>query len=266
MVDAAISAGVVPPAAIVIAAPEAASRVASESMITISGRAFGVARPVRLITPMDVILSLMNGYWPASPMPDSAFDGLCARIVAHSKEVDILDCRLAATRFALCAGPDWLKYMISRPQSEWLQSFGITDGANCCHSLVVFRPHLPAFAASWGNLFDHAIPAAFPAPEHETLQLRVLAHRRAAMSAQPFGQGHTSISAEEYLSGENTLDNCLRFVRGAFPLPPWLGEHGIMALQDSPCTPFDMLLAPSKVLSQLPSVGTLQLLASAAES
>jgi hypothetical protein len=238
-------------------------------------------------SPQQVVDTLAALSSAASEKPGlglESLEGLCSRVVVHGEEMDNL---LAEeyVKHAFCAGPDWL-HRCMLPGStarDWLLSLGFesewlanTIGGGKRFTLLVFRPAADrGFAATWANIFEKALPDAFPGEAHATLRARVCGHR-AALEATSFEEierlavgegcehmrsgrdGHGHLAAVEYMAAGNTLVNCRRFLRKEFNLTPLFGGRGFTVNEDGSqgCREVMVLNGP---VSELPELAILPL-------
>ena len=215
--------------------------------------------------------------------------GLCTRVVAHEPAEDVTAGWLngPTNRWAFCADSDWLHFCMApgRTQRDWLLSLGFEaawlEAKVRTHdkrfSLLVFRPDttMKSFAPTWANIFETALPLAFPGPEHAELRARVLGHR-AALESTPFDQieaaavaegvphirsgegGHGHLTVEEYMHADDTLVNCRRLLRRELQLTPLFAGGGVTVNEDG--TPgFRELMMLNVPVAKLPELAMLPL-------
>ena len=237
------------------------------------------------MTPQEVV-EAMKAADGRSSMDVTSLSGLSARVLTHDAHADVTAGSLDSGHFAFCAGPGWLHSCLApgRTQRDWLLDLGFEGSwlarkireEGKAFTLLVFRPAASrGFVPTWANVFDVALPAAFPGEQHAALRARVLAHRD-ALKATPFDEieklavvvgcpnirsgadGHGHLTAEQYMAAPDTLVNCRRFLRKEFKLTPLFGGDGTTVKEDGSIG-FRELMVINAAVADLPELAVLPL-------
>ena len=209
------------------------------------------------VTPQQVVSALKSS---DSPITLNQLSGCSARVLTHNYGEDVTKLPLTSVKFAFCSGPEWLHHTLSSRESQrqWLLNLGFPkdwlkkkiNEQNKQFTLIVFRPKAKqGFTPTWKNIFEIALPSAFPGQKFELLRKRVLNHRALLEStsyeaieekAIELGlknfrankEGHGELTAEEYMNAEDTLVNCRRFLRKEFFLNDLFTGNGETLKED----------------------------------